>query len=104
MVKPAFIVAGDSALAGGARLVAPEAQVRLQSFTEAPAMDPAMATQPGLVIWKADEATTSLPPPLGSFLTSEGLPNEGLEIHTIEVPYLFSGGKQKAIFGFAWIN
>lgn len=98
--KPAYVVAGDPALAGGARLAAPEAFVLLASFAEAPPL----AGRPGLVIWKTDEPDPLLPESLKAFLSRQGLANEGAYVHRIAVPYPFSGGRQTASFAYVWIH
>jgi 4-amino-4-deoxy-L-arabinose transferase-like glycosyltransferase len=102
--EPAYIIAADPALAAAARLAAPESRIELPSFTQAPALEAATAKAQGLVIWKAEPGNAELPESVRTFLAALGLPSEGLLPAVLTVPYLFSGGRDKASFGYAWIG
>jgi 4-amino-4-deoxy-L-arabinose transferase-like glycosyltransferase len=102
--EPAYIIAADPALAAAARLAAPEARIVLPSFTQAPPLDAAAAKVQGLVMWKAEPGKADMPQPVRAFLASQGLPSEGLTPAALNVPYLFSGGRDMASFGYAWIG
>ncbi|RWX76147.1 glycosyltransferase [Neorhizobium lilium] len=102
--EPAFVIAGDLAMAAGARLAAPQARVVLPSFPEGPLPDPASWARTGLAIWRSDAATTALPEDLKIFLDAQGGKSAALDIRTLEVPYPYSGGQMKARFGYAWID
>jgi len=101
---PAFILSGDAAVAAGARLAAPDALVILPSFREAPEPETGVLQSAGLVIWTSSDAVAGLPEPLAAALQSRGLPNTGLDIRSLAVPYPYTGGQVKAVFGYAWIN
>ncbi len=102
--QPAFIIAGDTAMAAGARLAAPDAQVVLPSFTEGPAPAPSTWTSPGLVIWKSEEPAAVLPETLRIFLDAQRTTDGTMEVKTLSVPYPYSRGRSQAFFGYAWIN
>jgi 4-amino-4-deoxy-L-arabinose transferase-like glycosyltransferase len=101
---PAFVIAGDSAMAAGARLSVPKARVILTSFNEGPAPDPALWDKPGLVIWKADGLGSPMPEGLRTYVDAQALPAIPLDVRQITVPYPHSGGELTAVFGYAWIN
>ncbi|WP_161974073.1 ArnT family glycosyltransferase [Rhizobium deserti] len=102
--EPAYIIAADPALAAAARLAAPEARIVLPSFTQAPPLEASTAKAQGLVIWKAEPDKAELPESVRTFLAALGLPSVGLLPAVLTVPYLFSGGRDKASFGYAWIG
>jgi 4-amino-4-deoxy-L-arabinose transferase-like glycosyltransferase len=102
--SPAFVIAGDSAMAAGARLSAPAARVILTSFNEGPAPDPALWDRPGLVIWKSGPGDFAMPEGLRAYVDAQALPGILLDIRQITVPYPYSGGELSATFGYAWLN
>jgi 4-amino-4-deoxy-L-arabinose transferase-like glycosyltransferase len=102
--QPAFIIAGDTAMAAGARLAAPDVQVILPSFTEGPAPDASTWTKPGLMIWKSDAPSAALPDSLAAFIDAQRTTTGPTEVQTLAVPYPYSGGRSQAFFGYAWIN
>lgn len=100
--KPAYVIAADMFLAASARLELPDARVLQLSFTQTPPL--AEKTRPGLIIWRPAEGRTEIPAYIKAYLTEQGIAPDNLAPRTLAVPYLFSGGRDSVLFGYAWVG
>jgi 4-amino-4-deoxy-L-arabinose transferase-like glycosyltransferase len=98
--KPDFIVTGSTALAGSARIAAPEAAVFMPNFVQAGDIDKGRGS--GLVIWSGSDGMT-LPAHIEDYLRQQGFDTAALAPKTMDVPYPFSRGEKSEPFNYAWI-
>jgi 4-amino-4-deoxy-L-arabinose transferase-like glycosyltransferase len=96
--KPAFIVAGGMALAGSARIAAPDAAVLLSNFVQANSIPQG----PGLVVWSGSDGA-ALPQPLADYLQQQGVDTSKAVPKTMDVPYPYSRGQETENFNYAWV-
>jgi 4-amino-4-deoxy-L-arabinose transferase-like glycosyltransferase len=99
--KPAYVMTDDPYLAGSARLELPQARVLLQSFGQTPPLGETERNQPGLIVWQGSGETLDA---LKPYLQANGVAAEGLAPAIKVVPYLFSGGRDSVMFGYAWVE
>jgi len=97
---PAFIATSNTVLAASARMELPDVPVIIPNFAE----EAKPQKQHGLVVWQIRRGDVSMPAELVSTLEGMGVTASDLKPATLAVPYLFSGGKDKALFGYAWVD
>jgi len=102
--RPAYVIAGDIFLAASARLKLPDARVVQTGFRQAPPLSEAEKTQPGLIIWRPAGGNAEIPAHLKAYVAEQGIAPENLSPRTLAVPYLFAGGRDNVLFGYARIG
>ncbi len=105
--RPAVIVTDNTALGSTARILAPQALLRLPRDDElrkdAAPVSPAGNT---MAIWMAEEThpdARSVPPEVSDILRRSGTATDRAEVRTMSVPYQFSNGARSAEFGYMWL-
>jgi 4-amino-4-deoxy-L-arabinose transferase-like glycosyltransferase len=106
--RPDLIISDNAALGGAARILLPDALVRLpedESLRQnAPAADPARGNT--LVIWTGEDpdAATQTPPSVVlEMMREHRTTTDGVTAKTIAVPYQFSNGRKSATFSYMWV-
>lgn len=100
--RPTVILADSAALGGAARILVPDALLRLPEDTAFRKGATAPATGSTLVLWTGedpDAPTQSAPSALVNVLGENG----DAPARTMTVPYQWSGGGKTAIFGYMWV-
>jgi 4-amino-4-deoxy-L-arabinose transferase-like glycosyltransferase len=95
---PDFILAGSMALAGSARIAAPDAKVILSNFTQANSIPEGR----GLVIWPGS-SVDAVPEALATHLQQQGVDTANISPRMTDVPYPYSRGSETEPFAYAWV-
>ncbi|MGI2035630.1 ArnT family glycosyltransferase [Rhizobium panacihumi] len=103
---PTAIFTENTALGGAARILAPQALLRVTEDEPFRKNAPVPAAGSTLVIWtEQDPDAAAYSPPLSvlDMLHESGMRTDGAAPKTISVPYQFSGGAQTMNFGYMWL-
>ncbi len=104
--RPTVIVTDNAALGGAARILVPEALLRLPADAafRKDAFPPVKGST--LVVWTGEDpdvAVQSAPSAILDVLRESGTSADGAEPSTMSVPYQFSGGARSANFSYMWL-
>jgi len=104
--RPAVIVSDNAYLGAAARILAPDALLRMPGDAAFRTDASAPAKGSVLLVWAGenpDMAVQSAPAAILDVLRESGMSVDGAEPRSMAVPYQFSGGAKSATFSYMWL-
>ncbi|TWF56944.1 glycosyltransferase family 39 protein [Neorhizobium alkalisoli] len=97
---PGYIISGDMALAGAARLELRDVPVIMPNLNEIEQEQLYRPEADGLVIWQPKGHDTTIPPWTAAFLSAHGIVAKPDAVRILDVPFIRSRGKATAPFAY----
>jgi hypothetical protein len=95
-----YVIVGDLAMAGTARIELPGIPVIFPNLTEIEQADLFNKQADGLIIWQPRRDDRTIPPRIVAFLAEHGILANPAAVRILSVPFIQSGGKITASFAY----